>query len=127
MFPHPGDAAPKVRWCWLAREAAPPPHHHCKHLSPALLATLGGCLTHRVDSLHLCLVGKPQPATSLRGSSESEDSPARIGVVGLGSLGGLQHPPVAGLDLDLSVSGVRGCHDIQERAATLGKAVSGPF
>ncbi|KAG0712812.1 hypothetical protein GWK47_017623 [Chionoecetes opilio] len=130
MFSHILDTRPtKVRLCWLARERG---NLHCiptgKHRLVLRVATLGGCRSPaRWGTPCTCaLWNTTSAATSLRVSMSREDSPARTGLVGLG---GLQHPPVAGLDA--------GCCPASECARlrttsrrgrrTLSKAVSGPY
>ncbi|KAG0711469.1 hypothetical protein GWK47_020546 [Chionoecetes opilio] len=88
----------KVRWCWLARERG------TSTASPLVstilvlrVATLGGCRNPaRCGTPCTCaLWNTTSAATSLRCSSESR---GLTGSNWAGRFGGLQHPPVAGLD-----------------------------
>ncbi|KAG0727122.1 hypothetical protein GWK47_035287 [Chionoecetes opilio] len=88
----------KVRWCWLAQERG------TSIASPLVstvlvlrVAILGGCRNPaRCGTPCTMPCGILQAPRRPCGVPVSrEDSPARTGLVGLG---GLQHPPVAGLD-----------------------------
>ncbi|KAG0714520.1 hypothetical protein GWK47_013982 [Chionoecetes opilio] len=113
----------KVRWCWLARERG------TSTASPLVstvlvlrVATLGGCRNPaRCGTPCTCaLWNTTSAATSLRCSVSREDSPARTGLVGLGVLGGLQHPPSQGSTLELSSLRVcEAAHDIRRGRRTL--------
>ncbi|KAG0719358.1 hypothetical protein GWK47_050643 [Chionoecetes opilio] len=89
------------------------------------VAFLGGCSNPAKCGTpgHLCLCEyhKRHDVPAVFRVSR-EDTPARTGLVGLG---GLQHPPVAGPTLMLSPPSGEAAHDLQERARTLNKAVSG--
>ncbi|KAG0722873.1 hypothetical protein GWK47_005801 [Chionoecetes opilio] len=117
--PHPGHAAPKVRWCWLARERG------TSTASPLVstvlvlrVATLGGCRSPARCGTpsHLCLVEyhKRRDIPAVVPVSR-EDSPARTGwgVWGVCSI----HRRRARRGNAVQPPSVRGCARHPERAA----------
>ncbi|KAG0726653.1 hypothetical protein GWK47_004221 [Chionoecetes opilio] len=123
----------KVRWCWRAHgNAAPPLHHPGKkpfscfawRLSEAVVTQPGVALPAPVPC------GIPQAPRHPCGVPVSRgDSPARIGLVGLGGLGVCSIHQSQGSTLDaVQPPSVRGCtRHPGEGRRTLSKAVSGPL